>query len=428
MRKIANILLINDNTAHANWGAQASPPSLVKVLLEGLPGSSITTLSHAWLANSFYRRMHSLFGGRLITEEHGRSINSILHRCSSQVSFYPQVVDDFDYWADEWMAGRGGPQAINFLNLARKADIVIYNGENSIYRNTQEGCHGIFLLWLTKTRLGKTSCIVNHTAQLTGVLPIMSSMVKHVFPFLDLVSVREPCSLANLQAMGITNAELYPDVVFALSPDTYSRERADHWRRQNGLLNQGYFCLSASGLPVSMPQRQWDGEIASLVRELKTLGLQAVLMAKDPWCLPLVEVARRTDSIFFGPEHEYHDLWPLFEGASFLVSGHYHYVIFGSMVGCPFIPMTANNHKMQGVCEHLNWERTTPFDVTSLRSCRNDIVKEARRLRDNRPQISDELSRRSKEMHSEALRLGKRIAFATRASGGLGDQSSDASS
>lgn len=403
------ILLINDNSAHINWGAQASPPSLVRILKEAMPGCTIQALPHEWLRRS-YRQMRPFMGGAAFLPSRRRIIRVILEYCSKPAQFFPEVADDFDYWADEWMAGRGGPQGVEFLELAQAADVVVYNGENSIYLNTPEGCHGIFLLWLAKTSLGKPSCIVNHTAHLNDVRPILAGMVKRVFPLLDVVAVRETCSLGDLQALGIQNAECYPDVVFSQLPGDFPRQRTDQWRRQRGLDDQSYFCLSASGLPMSLPRGAWDGEIAAMVQDLKTAGLQAVLVAKDPWCLPLAEVARRTGSLFFGPEHEYHDLWPLFEGASFLVSGHYHYVIFGAMVGCPFIPLTVNNHKMAGVCELLGWERTEPFDATLLRSCRAEIAREARRLRDNRPGLNARLLARSAALRAEAFQLGVRVA------------------
>lgn len=405
-----NILLLNDNSAHVNWGAQASPPALAGIIRHGLPDAEITALSHAWLARSYQRRMHSALGGHLILEkERPRLTRKILNRCSRLESFYPGVADDFDHWADEWLAGRGGPQADEFLALAEKADIIVYNGENSIYRNTPEGCHGIFLLWLTKTRLDKSACIVNHTCQQNSVRPIMTGMIQLVFPRLDLVAVRELCSLANLQSLGITKAQCFPDVVCSLLPEDYSRHLVDEWRFLHGLADQSYFCLSASGLPVSKPHGAWDGEVALLVRELKSLGLQAVLIAKDPWCLFLEEVAGRTDSLYFGPEHEFHDLWPLLEGASFLVSGHYHYVIFGAMVGCPFVPMSVNNHKMQGLCEMLEWGRTQPFDATYLKNCRTEIVAEAKHLIANRPNLTKNLKDKSKQLHQAALKLGESI-------------------
>jgi hypothetical protein len=404
------ILVINDNSAHVNWGAQATPSSLAKILRHSLPGAEIVALPWDWLRTAYRRLRVPPMRGMFWRTDMWAALRKVLFRISEPVNFYPQVADDFDAFADEWMNGGGGPPAKEFVELAKDSGIVIYNGENSIYRNTDEGCHGIFLLWLAKTRLGKLSCIVNHTAQLNDVLPIMSGMVRLVYPALDLVAVREPCSLAGLRALGIPDAEVFPDVVFALEPGEFPRAHGDEWRLAHSLGDQTYFCLSASGLPVSMPRGAWDGEVAALVRDLKSTGLQAVLVAKDPWCLPLAEVAKRTDSLFFGPEHEYHDLWPLFEGASFLVTGHYHYIIFAAMVGCPFIPLSANNHKMQGVCEQLSWQRTLPFDATLLRGCRSEIVEEAKGLRDNRAALSARLLERSAALHDEAYRLGARIA------------------
>ena len=408
--KALRVLLINDNSAHLNWGAQATPCALTGVLQRSLPGVEIVALPWDWLRRSYRRLRVSGIGEVVFRADSWRGVRPVLNRLSRSKDFYPGVADDFDFCADEWMAGRGGPQAVEFLELARGANVIVYNGENSIYLNTTEGCHGIFLLWLAKTRLDKPSCIVNHTAQLDDVRPIMSGMVKLVYPVLDLAAVREPCSLANLQALGITNAELFPDVVFAQDPGEFSRRTVEEWRLRHSLDDQKYFCVSASGLPVSMPRAGWDGEVTALVRDLKAGGLQAVLVAKDPWCLPFAEVARRTDSLFFGPEHEFPDLWPLFQGASFLVTGHFHYVIFGAMVGCPFIPLSANNHKMRGVCEHLGWQRTAPFDATSLRSCRAEIVAEARRLRENRSELSAQLLETSATLRNEARRLGMRVA------------------
>jgi len=406
-----NVLLLNDNSAHVNWGAQASPPALTEIIEQSLPESTITALPHHWLACPYQRRLKPSLGGSYIQEKkRWRPIRSIVNRCSIKEPFYPEVADDFDRFADEWLDRQAGPIGEEFLSLAQKADIIVYNGENSIYRNTPEGCHGIFLLWLAKKYLGKPCCIVNHTAHQNGVRPIMDGMIQLVFPELDLVSVRESSSLINLKMLGIENAELFPDVVFSMRPERYSKHRVDKWRQKHGLMDQSYFCLSASGLPVSKPRGEWDGEVTELVRNLKSLGLQAVLLAKDPWCLFLAEVAKRTDSLFFGPEHEFHELWPILEGASFLVSGHYHYVIFGAMVGCPFIPLSVNNHKMQGVCQLLEWERKLPFDATFLRKCRSEITAEASELVTNRPGLNMHLLQKTRQLHEETWRLGERIA------------------
>ncbi len=143
--------------------------------------------------------------------------------------------------------------------------------------------------------------------------------------------------------------------------------------------------------------------------ELQGLGLRGVLLARDPHCLFLEEVARRTGAVYFGPEHEFQELWPLFQGARFSVTGHFHYVIFGAMVGCPFIPLSTNNHKMQGVCELLQWHRVDPFDITWLNSCRKEIVAEARYLETERDRLSVRLRERTALLRVEARKLGERI-------------------
>lgn len=406
-----NILFLNDNSAHVNWGAQASPPALLEIIEQSLPEASITALPHVWLTYSWQRRLKPILGSRLILEKkRWRPFRSIVNRCSSREEFYPEVADDFDRFADEWLHGQAGPIANEFLAIAKNSDMVVYNGENSLYRNTPEGCHGMFLLWLAKKYLNKPSCIVNHTAHQTGIRPIMDGMMQLVFPELDVVAVRESSSLRNLQALGIDNAVLFPDVVFSMQPANYSQERVSQWRQKHNLQDQSYFCLSASGLPVSKPRGEYDGEVTQLVRSLKALGLQAVLLAKDPWCLFLAEVAKRTDSLFFGPEHEFHDLWPVLEGAAFLVSGHYHYVIFGAMVGCPFIPLSVNNHKMQGLCTLLEWHRKQPFDATFLRSCRSKIMEEAERVVAHRDDLNMHLLQKKEQLHEETWKLGTRLA------------------
>ncbi len=406
-----NVLILNDNSAHCNWGAQATPPALRAVVQHGVSDCTMQWLSHRWLATSSYRRLKTFFGGGTVRASRRRVLRSIVHRCSKPISFYPEVADDFEGFADLWQAREAGPVAREFIERADIADVIVYNGENSIYRNTPEGCHGIFLLWLTKTRLKKPCCIVNHTCHQNDVRPIMTGMIRKTYPLLDLVAIREPASQANLHALGIRNAELFPDVVFGLEVDCLLNSGVAVWRHKHNLSEQGYFCLSASGLPMSMPRKNDEGEVVRLVRELKeALGMQAVLVAKDPWCLPLAEVAQRTDSLYFGPDHAYQDLWPLFEGAACLVTGHYHYAIFSAMVGCPFVPLSVNNHKMRGLCEHLEWQRTEPSDATWLASCRGEIIEEAQRVQKDREKLSAKLLEKSTDFRKRALSLGKRIA------------------
>jgi polysaccharide pyruvyl transferase WcaK-like protein len=178
--------------------------------------------------------------------------------------------------------------------------------------------------------------------------------------------------------------------------------------------------MSASGLPTSRPRGEWGGAYTSLVKKVQQqTGLRVVLAARDAPCLFLEDVARRTGSVFFGPEHHYTELWPLFRQAAGLVTGHFHYAIIASIVGCPFVPLSANNHKMAGLCEMLKWEPVEPFDVTDLLSCSEDIAGKLQEVLKDRPALSEHLVTRAGELCESVGELpGKVLATTNRSRSG----------
>ncbi len=403
------LLFLNDNRNHPNWGAQATPHAIDAVFEAKVPEVERRWLSWDWL-RSKHRKLKAPLPARYYepaTLKHGRRI---MARLSRPRNFFPRIADDLDYFADEWMAGRGGPMADRFFRELDQADALVYNGENSLYRNTLEGTRALFLMWLAKTRKGKPTCIVNHTAHPTSVRPMMTAMIRKVYPKLDLVTCREAASHRLLGEMGIANAELIPDVVFWLAEEAEARLKVERWLGLNGLTPGAYVCMSASGLPTSGPRGQWGGAYTSLVQQVQqNTGLQTVLVARDAPCQFLEDVARRTGSVFFGPGHHFSELWPLFGRAAGLVTGHFHYAIIGSIVGCPFVPLSANNHKMAGLCEMLKWDPIEPFDVTDLLSCGGSIVGKLQELLNDRAGLPAHLVGRAGELRRSVGELPARV-------------------
>ncbi|MFV1979658.1 MAG: hypothetical protein ACC655_00755, partial [Rhodothermia bacterium] len=123
------ILLINDNSAHPNWGAQATPYSLIRILERSIPGVEIVPLSWDWLRQSWSELRVPCLAGRFVGSQNCGALWPFVCRLSRPVKFYPDVADDFDFFADEWVTGRGGPDGDAFIRLAKEADIVVYNGE-----------------------------------------------------------------------------------------------------------------------------------------------------------------------------------------------------------------------------------------------------------------------------------------------------------
>ncbi|NOZ55945.1 MAG: polysaccharide pyruvyl transferase family protein [Calditrichaeota bacterium] len=406
------LLFLNDNRAHPNWGAEATPSAIDALFEEKIPEGKRVWLSWDWL-RSQHRRLRRPLPDLTYEPRKLRHGRWMLNRFSRPRNFFPRVADDLDRFADEWLAGEGGPMAERFLEELEGSDVLVYNGENSLYRNTLEGTRALFLLWLSKTRVGKTTCIVNHTAHLTQVRPMMTAMVRKVYPVLDLVTCREEASWELLQGMGIEEAELVPDVVYWLEEMEEARRRVNGWLEENGLKAGRYVCMSASGLPVSRPRGDWNGAYTSLVEDVQQrTGLRAVLVAKDPPCLFLAESARRTGALFFGPEHQFTELWPLFRQAAALVTGHFHYAIIASIGGCPFVPLSANNHKMVGLNKMLRWEPEEPFDVTDLFTCGDGVVDRLRELLHHREALSKHLLDRSADLREQVGTLPAKVLAA----------------
>ena len=143
------ILLLNDNTEHPNWGAQATPFALKKILCDRIPDVEIGTLSWSWIRSGLRELRFPLpFLGRVTFRRDVAPFAHVVYsKVARRVQFYPEVRDDFDYFADRWAAGNAGEVAEEFVEAVSRADILVYNVENSLYRNTLEGCRSIFLLY-----------------------------------------------------------------------------------------------------------------------------------------------------------------------------------------------------------------------------------------------------------------------------------------
>ena len=401
------ILLLNDNGDQDNWGAQATPYAIKRMLRDHIPGVEIQSIAYGAMTRRFFRPRFRAMGERYYLISSADRFRVPKFMLSRAVEFFPPIVDDFDYFADLWERGRGGPLADEFISAARRADIVLFNAENSIYRNAITGVRGLFMTWYARKRLGKRAGVINQTARVSDMdRPIMRGMVKMAYPELNLVTAREVWSYRDLMAAGVENAEHVPDVVFYLREDEWNlqRERFGNWKRAVGLADgEPYYCLSASSLPMGHRRPGHGSPVAELVRKINTREPRAVIMARDSGCLFLEDVAKETDSIFFGPEHSFHELWPLFEGARFLVTGHLHYVIMASQVGCPCVPMSTNNHKIQGVLDDLGLPTHT-FDATALRYEVDEVVEAVDDVIDRHDRLSEALVAASERLGAQAAR------------------------
>jgi polysaccharide pyruvyl transferase WcaK-like protein len=299
---------------------------------------------------------------------------------SRTLKCFPDVADEFDDFAQLWLNGGGGPPAGEMLPLLRHADLVVFNGEGSLVGRAKKGTRPLFLLYLAKRYLGKRCAIINHTAHLETSTPVLLSMARRVYPLMDYVSVREPASRENLLAARVLeDVPVVPDALFAAQ--LVDPERARFQPLLGFEMPQGpLVCVTGSSL--SSDARPWHPSAAyvELVRGLRELHITPVLVAKDQSDQFLREVAGETGAALFGPERSYQELYFLLARSQLFVSGRYHPIILSALAGCPFLPLSANTHKIDGLCELLEYPLRRPFDFLDLRAELPGLMKTARGL------------------------------------------------
>lgn len=413
---MTRILVLNDTRDHDNWGAKACSEGLLQILERTIPDLRVRTIPSAWTTRR-YRRARPWLGGR-IYDRRGRW-KRLYRRFSEDFLFLPTVADELETVATDWLEGRAGPDAREFLEALDGVDAIVFNAEGSTYRTNDSAIKCLFALWLARTRLGVPGVFLNGTVHLTGVDPVLPAIVRKSFGVLDGVAVREPLSRASLaeHAPGI-EAEVVPDSVFQFTPELAAAARSAFHRWRRRLESAPYFCLSLSMLLSAQRGYQRHGAdgsaLAHLVRSLQGLVPQTVLMARDGMDQRIVrDLAGATGAHFFGPENTFADLFALLQEASFLVSGRYHHLIFGALAGCPVLPLRTTSHKVDGLCELLGETAGRPFDATDLFSETPLVVRRAERLVDDREGAGERLRARAAALRPRTARLGELVREAT---------------
>ncbi len=238
------LLFINDTTDHDNWGSIACTDALKEIIHKTSPDIEIIPLYSEWIKRR-YRIVHL----PLLKPFFYHKPNKILNRFSKAYPYIPQIYDEFEHVANDWLSGKAGPGAEEFIEKVKGVDAVLFNAEGSVYRNNYTAILGLFLLWLAKNKFNKKAFFHNGSVTLTRIDPRLPAIVKHTFESLDGISIREPYSLRNFQ-------KFYPGIEATLIPDSvfYFQKHIDKKLSEATTklpeMKEAYFCFSLSMLPI----------------------------------------------------------------------------------------------------------------------------------------------------------------------------------
>lgn len=390
------LLLLNDCRDQDNYGAQVLVDGLLQILSQSLPSYRLRTIPSHWVMDTSHGLGAFVNGGANLRQP---------------PALWPQVADQFEAVADEWQREKGGVGAREFLRRLNGANVVVLNGEGSIYRRNDSAIRELFLAWFAKTRLGIPTLFLNGTVHLTRVVPILPAMVRKSFAVLDAVSVREPCSLRNLSEYAPNiEARMIPDSAFSFAQEVTNQKRFPNPLGQR-LEGVAYFTFD----PGAMPIDHHFGEHSALFRliiELKKIVGQPVLVQSAPADSYIEGLAEETNSIFVRALPDYRSLMGLLSDAQFMVTGRYHNPILGALVGCPSITFASSNHKVHGVCEILEGQIGTPYDSTDLQSNIEAITAHAARYVADQSNLRPQLAATAARLGEATLEMGDMVKTA----------------
>ena len=392
--KSPTIVLLNDCSDQANYGALALVDGLKQIISAAVPNHRLVTIPSHWLMDASHGFAAFWNGGKGLVQPQ---------------ALWPEVADQFEIVAEEWLAGRGGPGASAFLARLSGADVVVLNGEGSLYRTNLSAIRELFLAWFARTQLNIPTLFLNGLVHLTLVMPILPAMLRKTFAVLDGVAVRDPFSLRNLSEFAPSRlARFVPDSAYALD---YSGQKSPRSAEEviSRFEGQDYFCFDPGSMPIDHKYGK-RSSLYQLITKLKQTGLRAVVVASSPMEGYAEQLARDTDSAFFPLQASYLDLMALLAKANFQVTGRYHNPILGAIVGCPSISIATTSHKNHGTCEVLGGLIGMPFDGTDLRTCMPEMLGRAKSYLSNQAKIRQELITAAARLREQTSEMGLMVS------------------
>lgn len=244
----------------------------------------------------------------------------------------------------------------------RRADLIIVNAEGTLHSKTwlKQGASSnqrLLDTFLAKRDLGKTVMMVNHS--ISSRHKPFDNLVKAAYPRMDHVAVREPFSLEYLQKLGVSNATLSADAIFAMTPPAPAKSSP---------LAGKFLITDSFSWKVGWQQRR--GRVKELIKNIQQQGCEVGYLSvlSHPYDKHFAEALDLEYHAF----ENYTDFMAHLQTAAFVLTGRFHTAVFSAFCAVPFLGFEAPTYKIEGLCrllEHpmppLHLFRDSPAEVTA---------------------------------------------------------------
>ncbi len=315
----SRILVLMDNREDENWGSQASTSALFGLLGEKFPGAEIRGVPRSAARPSGFvvRRLAELNWRGLASGSSRGPAARGLARALTQT-----WASDYDW-----------------------AELVVVNGEGTLHPQRQTR-RWLAAIAAARRRAAKPLWIVNASISFAGSpdRPEFERFLRSP----EFVAVREPVTFRELASLGFDPVQA-ADCAFLT--DTSRPPDVDPILSRLGVTPPFGVVTGSAAI------REWRrGEQRRVVSHLLSRGLGVLVAASS------VQDRKNFAELDLGvpllTERDigYLELTAVQSRAEILVGGRFHPTILAALVGTPFVAVTSNIHKMEGLMEMLRCE------------------------------------------------------------------------
>lgn len=273
----------------------------------------------------------------------------------------------------------------------RNADLIAVNAEGTLHSKTwlkwgAGSNQRLIEAFLAARYLKKPVMMVNHSV--SSRHKPFDQIVCAAYADMKYVAVREPLSLEYLQGLGLHNAQLSADAIFAMTPPAPAPD---------GPLAGKVLISDSFSWKVGWQQRR--GRVREVIEGIRAQGFDVAYLSvlSQPYDRHFAESLDLEYHAF----ETYHDFMAHLQTAAFVLTGRFHIAVFAALCATPFLSFEAPTYKLSGLCRLL--DHPLP-QIDLFWDEREKVAESVRSGLDKREAVRAHLLERRKAMHDFACR------------------------
>jgi polysaccharide pyruvyl transferase WcaK-like protein len=420
------VFFVNDTSDSKNWGCRATTAALRK-MVEQSQAAQIThtlflkrmSLRERYVSSKKIQQVeqmavtatrHLPVGKSMANYVNTRYLQPVWSWLAGIRDSVPESYTEFSTFANKVIADELFTPEKQALE---NCDLVVINGEGSIYDRQRKGRMMLFIAYLAKVHFNKPCILVNHTADLRD--PVMTDMATQVYPLLDDVIFREPLSAEAGRSLGRSSDDsLAADAAFTYRPidaatlaDVASRDGYFSIFPDSAVgfdPGKPYICVGGSSIYLRADRPAYDPipGFQDLCKKLQKYVAPVVLTVPCPTDEKIFRpIARSLNLPLIALTTPTQQAVDILGNAAAYISGRWHPSIMALTGGTPIITLTANTYKTQALMQQIELDAPT-FDALMLHKEVGDIVDLAKVYLEQGEVLRDQLRNRACRLAAEA--------------------------